>query len=152
MNTLTKAPSRSMRPYTGSWLSPFDRFFNDDIFNVWNVNTPATVPSINIREEKDKYKVELAAPGLKKDDFNIDVDGNVVTISCDKEMETKKSDKENGYTRWEYDYSSFSRSFSLPDYADTDKITAKYNDGILHVEIPKKPEAAKLTPHKVNVQ
>lgn len=153
MNTLTKNPSRSMRPYRGSWLSPFDRFFDDDLFAMMGSNRPSTIPSINIREDKNNYKVEVAAPGLKKEDFNIDVDGNIVTISCEKEMETKRDGgKDNNYSRWEYDYTSFSRSFTLPDFADTDKITAKYSDGILNVEIPKKPEAAKVSHHKINVQ
>lgn len=114
MNTLMRNPSRSMRPYRGSWLSPFDRFFDDDLFAVLNTNRPSTIPSINIREEKNSYKVDVAAPGLRKKDFNIDVDGNVVTISCERETESRKGDKNNDYSRWEYDYSSFSRSFILP--------------------------------------
>jgi HSP20 family protein len=159
MNTLTKNPSRSMRSNSGSWLTPFERswfspfeqFFNNDFFDGRNGNRMGTVPSLNVTEEKDGYKVELAAPGLKKEDFNIDVEGNMVTISCNKEAETKKTEKE-GYTRWEYDYSCFSRSFSLPDYADTANITAKYNDGILNISIPKKAEAIKQSPKQIKVQ
>jgi HSP20 family protein len=91
-------------------------------------------------------------PGLKKDDFNINVDGNLITISCDKETETKESKDKNGYYRTEYNYSCFSRSFTLPDYADTNKITAKYNDGLLNLSIPKKPEAQQNMSKKIKVQ
>jgi HSP20 family protein len=160
MKSLTKNPSRSLRPYRSSfwgnpigssWLSPIDRFFDEDIFNAWS-SRPSTIPSVNIREEKNNYRVEVAAPGLKKDDFNIDVEGNVVTISSEKESERKDGDKDSDYSRWEYDYSSFSRSFTLPDLADTDKISAKYTDGILHIDIPKKPEAARISSRKINIQ
>jgi HSP20 family protein len=159
MNTVVKSPSRNvssnrsswLSPFETSWISPFDRLFDNDLFDFGNGRRRGTVPSLNVTDEKDQYKVELAAPGLKKDDFNIDVDGNMVTISCDKESETKKTERE-GYTRWEYDYSCFSRSFSLPEFADTEKITAKYTDGVLNLIIPKKPEAAKQTTQRIKVQ
>jgi HSP20 family protein len=163
MSTLTKSPSRSLRTQRGSWLSPFersllspfDRFFNSNVFDLGDGNKFGTIPSLNITEEKDQYRVDLAAPGLKKEDFKIDVDGNMITISCDKEEESKKTDGEEGqenYTRWEYDYSSFSRSLSLPEYADTANINAKYNEGILHITIPKKPEAIKQPPKQIKIQ
>ncbi len=150
MNTLVKNPTRSLRP--SSWFSPAERFFRNDFLDLWDGDNLNTIPSMNITEDKENYKVELAAPGLKKDDFNIDVEGNLITISCDKETETTESKDKNGYSRTEYNYSCFSRSSTLPDYADTNKITAKYNDGVLNLSIPKKPEAQQSMSKKIKVQ
>ena len=152
MKTLEKSPARVSRPLTRWFNSPIDRFFRNDLMDFWDGNNlPETVPSLNIREEKNDYKVELAVPGLKKEDFNIDVDGNVMTISCDKETETKDV-RENGFTRREYDYSCFSRSFTLPDNADVNKVHAKYSDGVLSLDIPKKAEALKERTQKIKVE
>jgi HSP20 family protein len=100
-----------------------------------------SVPSVNISEDSDQYKVALAAPGLKKSDFNIKVDGNTITISSEKE-ETKE-EKEVKFTRHEYSYSSFSRTFTLPDEVNQDKIEAVYADGVLTLTLPKREEAKK---------
>lgn len=100
-----------------------------------------TIPAVNITDEKDAYKVSLAAPGLKKEDFNIDIDGNLLTISSEKE-ENKEEQKER-HTRREYNYSSFSRSFTLPEDVKQDSIDARYADGVLLVYLPKKEEAKK---------
>lgn len=152
MNTLTTNPTRSLRTSTNPWLNPFNRLFRNDFFDLWDEDNLNTIPALNITEEKDNYKVELAAPGLRKEDFNIDIDGNLLTISCEKETETKEPKKGNGYSRREYNYSAFSRSFTLPEFAETNKIVAKYNDGILNLSIPKKPEAQKSMVHKIKVQ
>ncbi len=101
------------------------------------------IPAVNIKEENDKFVLEMAAPGLKKDDFNINLDNYVLTISSEKKEETK-DDKDN-YTRREFLYTSFSRSFTLPKTVDIDKIKADYKNGILTVTLPKKEEEAKLT-------
>ena len=156
MKTLFKNPTRTMLNNTTRSYNPWDRFSRNDFLDFWDGDTIAeTIPSINITEEKDQYKVEMAVPGLKKEDFNIDIDGNVITISSEKESETRDGEngkERNGYSRREYNYSSFSRSFTIPDYADTDRIVAKYNDGILRLNIPKKPEAQKNNNHKITVQ
>lgn len=128
----------------------------DDFFKPWNeifgnggslIPRSLTVPAVNITDEKDEYKVSLAAPGLKKDDFKIDVEGNLLTISCEKEE--KKEEKEKRHTRREYNYTSFSRSFTLPEDVKQDKIEAHYTDGVLQLSLPKKEEAKKasLTRH-----
>ena len=121
----------------------------DDFFKPWNewfdnagswgrvMNTPA----VNITEQKDDYLVSLAAPGMKKEDFKIDVDGNMLTISSEKE-ETKE-EKEKKFTRKEYSYSSFSRSFTLPDEVNKEKIDARYEDGVLKISLPRREEAKK---------
>jgi HSP20 family protein len=122
--------------------SVFNDFLNpwfDDGFSGRTLN----VPAVNITESKDDYLVSLAAPGLKKDDFNIDVDGNLLTISSKKEE--KKEEKDARYTRKEYSYSFFERSFTLPDEVNKDKIDARYEDGLLKLILPKKEEAKKMT-------
>lgn len=169
MTTLVKNPARTIRNLTSRMYNPSDWFFKNNFLDLFDDDyTSLTIPSINISERKDQYKIEMAAPGLKKEDFNIEVEGNMITISCEKESESSESkdkngekdrngEKENGkrnnsYSRREYNYSRFSRSFTLPDYADTDRITAKYNDGILNLTIPKKPEAQKSKNQKITIQ
>jgi HSP20 family protein len=123
--------------------------FFDDFFKPWNEwfenggnlwNRALTVPAVNITENKDDYSVSLAVPGMKKDDFKIDVDGNMLTISCEKGESKEEKDKK--FTRKEYNYSSFSRSFTLPDEVNKEKIDAKYEDGVLKLSLPRKEERA----------
>lgn len=110
-----------------------DNYLND---SDWN-----TSPAVNIAETKEAFRIEVAAPGLKKEDFKINVEKRVLEISSEKES-TKEENRENErYYRKEFLYSSFKRTFSLPSYADTDSITATYKDGILNVTVPKKEEA-----------
>ena len=130
----------------------------DDFFKPWNEwfdngglsGRAVKVPAVNITEQKDEYLVSLAAPGLKKDDFKIDVDGNMLTISSEKEE--MKEEKEARYTRKEYSYSSFSRSFTLPEEINKEKIEAKYEDGVLKISMPRKEEAKKLSAKHIAVK
>src|SRR5689334_8655597 len=131
----------------------------DDFFKPWNEwfdndsgfwSRTARIPSVNITENKDEYNVSLAVPGMKKDDFKIDVNGNMLTISCEKD-ETKE-EKDKRYTRKEYSYSSFSRSFTLPDEVNTEKIDAKYDDGLLKISLPRKEEAKKPAAKQIAVK
>ncbi len=101
------------------------------------------VPAVNIKEENDKFVLEMAAPGMKKDDFHINLDNYQLTISSEKKEE--KKEKEDNYTRREFLYSSFSRSFTLPKSIDVEKIKADYKNGILSIVLPKKEEETKLT-------
>ncbi|VAW28728.1 hypothetical protein MNBD_BACTEROID07-1123 [hydrothermal vent metagenome] len=105
--------------------------------------TSGDIPAVNIKEEKDKFVLELAAPGMKKDDFKINLDNYQLTISA--ETKNEKKEKEDSYTRREFVYNSFSRSFTLPKTIDIDKIKADYRNGILDIVLPKKEEEAKLT-------
>ena len=126
-------------------------FFADDFFRPWNewfgngFGKTVTVPSVNITEGKDNFKVRLGAPGLKKNDFKIDMQGDLVTISAETEM--NKEEKEDDFTRKEYNYSSFSRTFTLPENIEKEKITANYENGELVLLLPKK-EVAKAEPQK----
>jgi HSP20 family protein len=122
----------------------------DDFFKPWNewfgnsglLGRAMTVPAVNITDNKDDYKLSLAVPGLKKSDFKIDIEGNILTIRSEKEE--SKEEKEERFTRKEYSFSSFSRSFTLPDDVRQDKIEASYEDGVLKVMLPKKEEAKKM--------
>ncbi len=105
--------------------------------------TSGDIPAVNIKEEKDKFTLEMAAPGMKKDDFQINLDNYQLTISSEKKEE--KKEKDDNYTRREFVYSSFSRSFTLPKSIDIEKIKADYKNGILSILLPKKEEEAKLT-------
>lgn len=139
---------------TQALMRPFEKRMNlfDDFFRPWNewfdtengfFERTLSVPAVNVVENKDHYTVSIAAPGLKKQDFKIDVDGNMLTISCEKE--DHKEEKGARFTRKEYNYSSFSRSFTIPDEVRKEKIEAKYEDGILKLMMPRmhvvKPEA-----------
>ncbi len=124
------------------WSNLFNDFFNHD-WNDWSHRnfslTNTTLPSVNIKESESDFIVEMAAPGMEKGDFKVEVNQGVLTISSEKSNETK--DEQGKYTRQEFSYQSFCRSFSLPNTVDSDKIGAKYESGILYVSIPKKEEA-----------
>lgn len=139
--------------FTGMYPSLFDRFLEGDLFDWSNKNystTNTTLPSVNIKEDNDGFEVEMAAPGLKKEDFKIELNGDLLTISSEKNEDDVKDEKR--YTRREFSYQSFTRSFTLPNIADSGKINAKYHNGILTVEIPKKEEAKPKPPKKIAIQ
>jgi HSP20 family protein len=119
--------------------SIWEDFFNSDLFNLPTVaRRGMNVPAVNISETDKEYLVELAAPGMKKSDFKINLDRNVLTISS----ETKQEDQEEtkNFSRKEYSFSSFERSFTLPEAVNQEKIDAKYQDGVLKINLPKKEE------------
>jgi HSP20 family protein len=132
-----------------SMPSFFDDFLTRDLMN-WGVNPSRSqmVPAVNILEDEHKYSVEVAAPGLKKDDFKVEIDNNVLTISSEKEEKHEEKDEHGNYTRREFSYASFNRSFNLPDdVIEVDKVNAKYENGVLKLDLPKK-EAARPKPVK----
>ncbi|HVX50769.1 MAG TPA: Hsp20/alpha crystallin family protein [Chitinophagaceae bacterium] len=123
----------------------------DDFFKPWNEwfgnggfwGKMLTVPAANVIENTDGYRINIAAPGLKKNDFNIDLQGNLLTVSCEKEE--NKEEKDAQHSRKEYSFVSFTRSFTLPDDVMKDKIDASYEDGVLKLMLPKTEEAKKAT-------
>ena len=141
MNNLAKRGA-----FFPTFSSLLDDFFNKDVFD-WNSrnfsDVGSTLPSVNVEETDSEFKIELAAPGLKKEDFKVKLDHHVLTISSEKSAE-KEEKRENGnYARREFNYSSFLRSFTLPEESVEDgQIDAKYHDGILKITIPKKPVPA----------
>lgn len=110
-------------------IKPWNELFENRLFTK-----ELKVPAVNITEHKDHYLVAMSAPGLKKEDFKIDVDGDVLAISSQKEESREEVDVK--YTRKEYNYTSFSRSFNLPEGVDKEKIVAKYEDGMLKITVP----------------
>lgn len=120
-----------------------DDFFNRDVFN-WGtnyLNSGSSLPAVNIKETPENFNVEMAAPGMDKKDFKIQLDGHTLTISAEKQNEQEQKEGET-YNRKEFNYLSFCRSFHLPkNFVDGDNIKAKYENGILHLEIPKREEA-----------
>lgn len=114
----------------------FDSIFNDTFFSD---RMMARVPAVNISESKDHYHLEVAAPGLKKEDFKLSLERNVLSISVERSSED--GFQERNYNKREFSYSSFVRSFTLPDAADKNGIEAKYTDGVLCVDIAKREEA-----------
>lgn len=124
-----------------------DFFDNDNFFaNRWfEKEFNRSLPAVNVKENNKEFNIEFAAPGFKKNDFKINVEENILTISAEKQDE--KNEEKDNYTRKEFSYNSFSRSFTLPQTVNADKIDAKYNDGILNLSIPKREEA-KTQPKK----
>ena len=123
-------------PFFSGILNEYEKdFYKKESCNVYN-------PAVNILEDEKQFTLELAAPGLKKDDFNINLDNNTLTIS--KESKEEKEEVKDNYTRKEFVYNSFSRSFRLPKFILAEKIKAEYKDGILKVSLPK-DEKATLT-------
>lgn len=123
--------------------SLLDRFFDGEMFDWANrnfSNTNTTLPSVNIKENADAFTVEVAAPGFDKSDFKLELNHNTLTISSDKKVE-KETKEGEFFTKREYSYQSFTRSFTLPQIADGERIEASYENGILTVGIPKKEEA-----------
>ena len=142
----------------GNVLNPlpmlFDDFFNRDLFNWGTSNfsdTNTTIPAVNIKETDENYEVEVAAPGMTKKDFKVELDGNALIISSERSNQKEESEGER-YTRKEFSYQSFQRTFTLQkDVVDIDKIQAKYENGILHLLIPKKEEAKQKPPKLIQI-
>lgn len=134
--TLVKLNNRNVRGME-PWINGFfDSFFNDSS-SLSNFKTSAmNRPSVNVSEDENGFEIEMAVPGFKKDDFKINLEDSLLTISVDKEEE--KEDKR--YNRREFSYTAFSRSFTLPEAIDDEKVSAEYTDGILKISIAKKEE------------
>ncbi|MFN2457879.1 MAG: Hsp20/alpha crystallin family protein [Chitinophagaceae bacterium] len=134
--------------------SLFNDLFTRDLWN-WglsnNSNTNTTIPAVNIRESNDSFEVEMAAPGMTKDDFRIELDNNMLTISSEKENRNEEKDGEK-YSKKEFSYQSFQRTFQLSkEVVDADKIQARYENGLLHLLIPKKEEAKQRPPRMIQI-
>ncbi len=134
--TLLVKRNGNLFPKVVNDLLDVETFFSPNVFFDNALDLSVKVPSANITENNKDYKIELAAPGLEKKDFKIELEDKVLTISSEKEEE-KKEDNKN-FKRREFSYSSFSRSFQLPEDVLADKIDAKYENGILKLSVPKK--------------
>lgn len=138
-------PSKRMYNNDQNWLP---NFFNDFFDNDWMMKTNATAPAINVVESDKDYKVEVAAPGMKKEDFNIHLgDNNELVITMEQKNENKEEHKK--YLRREFAYSKFQQSFILPDDVEKEKISASVNDGILTIDLPKHTPEEKAKVNRV---
>ncbi|MCE7042194.1 Hsp20/alpha crystallin family protein [Dyadobacter sp. CY312] len=128
----------------------FNGFFGKDLFNeLHNPAFAGSVPAVNVVESTEGFKIEVAAPGLQKGDFKLNLEKNQLTISAQKEQ--KEEESEDKYTRREFKYSSFQRTFTLPNSVDGEKIAATYADGILTVALPKREEAKEKPAREIEI-
>jgi len=146
MKTLARQ-NASLFPSLPSLL---EDFFNRDWADstLANQNYSATLPAVNVRETNETYIIDVAAPGMKRDEFKVELDNHILTISSQREEKHEANDENGNYTRREFNYQSFQRSFTLPENKVVgEKISARYADGILHITVPKNDEA-KVKPVK----
>lgn len=134
----------------GNFPTLFGNVFGKDFNDLF---APATlsnygVPAVNIVEHNNGFRLEVAAPGLKKEDFKINLENNVLTISAQQEQKNEETTEK--YTRKEFSFASFRRSFTLPNTVDAEQVNATYADGVLKIELPKKDEAKK-TPRLIEI-
>lgn len=146
--SLASSNSNQNFPTLSNWL---DDIFNRDLPSVFtsNFNTGITLPKVNIKETADAFMVEMAVPGLKKSDLQIDIDNQVLSISTETKEENEH--EEENYTRREFGYSSFKRTFTLPESVNDEKINASYKEGILSILMPKKEEAKQKPARSIKI-
>lgn len=139
--------ARINRSYVPSYL---DDIFSDQTFNGYFGTKSVSTPAVNVIEDNNEFRIDVASPGLAKDDFKIDVNEDLITISADKEI---GQDESNGkYMRREFNYNSFKRSFQLPDSVNQENIAADHADGILSVHLPKKEEEISKGPKTIDIK
>ena len=131
-----------VRKNNDNWMS---NLFNDFVEDRYMSRMNATAPAVNIKENRVKYEMEIAAPGLKKEDWNIslDEDGNL-HVKMEKKQEHKEEDEKQVYLRREFNYTSYEQTYTLPEDVNKEKIAAKVGDGVLHIELPKKTQEDEL--------
>lgn len=146
--TLTNTNSSTKLPNLSNWL---DDIFNKDLPSVVtaNFNSGMTIPKVNIKETTDDFILEMAVPGLKKSDFQIDIESQMLSISTNVKEENEPN--EENYTRREFGYASFKRTFTLPESVNDEKINAHYKDGILSILLPKKEEAKQKPSRSIKI-
>lgn len=140
--SLVRWTDRNMFPTINSM---FDNFFADGDGCYKAVSQGTSVPAVNVVETEDNFELEVAAAGKTKEDFKVEVDNNVLCISSESEEEKETETEEKNYIRKEYSYSSFSRSFTLPDNTQEGEIKATYENGVLQISIPKNEPSTSAT-------
>lgn len=140
----TTTPARTMNNWVDQLFQDnLNRFFNDDFWGFSGLDQKGAVP-VNIRETNNSYEMSLIAPGLRKEDLKLNVADDLLTVSYEDKQENTEEKREEGWLRKEYKMQSFSRSFSLDDTVDVNKITASYDNGVLHLSLPKKENARRI--------
>ena len=140
---------------TNMFLPSFwDNFLSKDLMDWGSSNfstTDTTLPAVNVKEKDEAFEIEVAAPGMNKEDFKVNFENNVLTISSEKQEE-KKEEEKGRYTRREFSYQSFQRSFTVPqELVEGEKISAKYCDGLLCINLPKKEEVKPKPPREIKI-
>lgn len=134
-----------MKLNQSSWMPSlpniWEDFFGRDITDIPSWRMGSSIPAVNIEEKSDKFLVYLAVPGMKREDFKIAVNNGVLSVCSEKEEKHEEQDKAGKFTRREFSYQTFKRSFTLPESIKPDQIEAKYEDGILAIHLPKRDEA-----------
>ena len=148
-------PSGPPAPASRRLPTFFDDVFGKDLFD-WNLsnfsNSGSTLPAVNVKETPEHFQVEMAAPGMSKENVEVTLDGNMLTISGKQQSEEEDSDEDNRYSRREFSYQSFQRRFTLPkDVVDTNQIQASYENGLLKLVIPKRDEAKQKPPRTIQI-
>ena len=129
----------------------WDDFFNDNFFNSFNNGSRHThLPAVNIVEDDKEYRIEVAVPGVSRKDFNIELNDDLLTISS--EQKSDKKDENRRYMRKEFSYSTFKRSFQIPETIDQDNIKASHDAGILNIQLPKKEEVVQKAPKQIEIK
>lgn len=144
--TKIRSKNESFTPTVFSDIFDNARFFGK---NWLEKEFGQTFPAVNIKETAKDFGLEFAAPGFKKEDFKVSVDNGILTVSA--ETQTEKNEENKKFTRKEFSYNSFTRSFSLPENVNADAIEAKYENGILNLSVPKKEESKDLPKKDIKV-
>lgn len=132
--SLVKVDQNSLLPrFSDLW----EDFLSRDITEAARWGRGFSLPAVNIEEKPEAFEVSMAVPGMKREDFKIEVEHGVLTVSSEKKHKHEEKDRAGNYTRREFSYHTFSRSFSLPEAVNRDKIEAQYTDGILAIHVPK---------------
>lgn len=144
---MTRPFNGHMQPDLSSWVKDWLGLDSNAPFTS-NFNQGMTLPAVNIRETGEAYFVEMAVPGMKKSDFKVEIDNETLVIASEGETQKQEGD----YSRKEFGYAQFRRSFHLPDSVEDNKIKAKYENGLLMIEIPKKEEARRKPPRRISLK
>lgn len=140
-------PRLRNNPYFPSWM---DDFFSVSPWTDMESKVTVSMPAVNIKEDDHRFLLDLAAPGMEKKDFKLELNHNVLSISA--EIEEEKEEKKKKYSRREFNYTSFKRSFTLPETVKQEGISASYEKGVLTIEIPKKVEMVEKAPKQIAIK
>lgn len=147
--SLIKVDQHSLLPrFSNLW----EDLWGKDILEMTPESRGVSIPAVNIEEKEDAFEVAMAVPGMKRDDFKIEVDNGVLSVAAEKEAEHATQDKEGQYTRREFRYHTFRRAFTLPEAVEQDEIAANYTDGILAIHLPKKELSKKQLTRQITVK
>ena len=151
MKTLVKSNSSLFPAIPSLFEELLNKDWLDSSLSTWKTSG-ATLPAVNVKETNDAFCIEVAAPGMKRENFKVELQNDMLTISSEIQNQHEENGQEGGYTRREFSYQSFQRSFELPkNVVDEDKIKARYENGLLLLSIPKREEAKPRPPKLIEI-